>query len=80
MNVCMVCMCVCMLHRGSVLPTCTGPMICLDDQYEDEFYRSTIPVLGGASAVPEGYGLGIDVDEAEVSELNLNCAVAIHFK
>ena len=55
-------------------------MICLDDQYEDEFYRSTIPVLGGASAVPEGYGLGIDVDEAEVSGLNSNCAVAIHFK
>ena len=25
------------LHLASVLPTCTGPMICLDDQYEDPF-------------------------------------------
>jgi hypothetical protein len=25
------------LHLACVLPTCTGPMICLDDQYEDSF-------------------------------------------
>ena len=25
------------LHLAAVLPTCTGPMICLDDQYEDPF-------------------------------------------
>jgi L-alanine-DL-glutamate epimerase-like enolase superfamily enzyme len=25
------------LHLACVLPTCTGPMICLDDQYEDLF-------------------------------------------
>jgi L-alanine-DL-glutamate epimerase-like enolase superfamily enzyme len=57
------------LHLACVLPTCTLPMICLDDQYEDTFYRDSIPVLGGSSPVPAGPGLGIDVDEAVLRQM-----------
>lgn len=57
------------LHLACVLPTCTLPMICLDDQYEDDFYRHSIPVIGGASPVPMGPGLGIEVDESMLREM-----------
>ena len=29
------------LHLACILPTCTGPMICLDDQYEDSFCETS---------------------------------------
>jgi hypothetical protein len=52
-----------------VLPTATGHSIHLDDQYEDDITTTRIPVVAGASPVPDGPGLGIEVDEDELARL-----------
>ena len=51
------------LHMASVLPTATGHSINLDDQCEWDITTETIPVIEGFSQVPEGPGLGLEVDE-----------------
>ena len=57
------------LHIAAVLPTATGHSIHLDDQYEDDVTRERIPVVEGCSRVPEGPGLGVEVDEEKLAEL-----------
>ena len=57
------------LHIAAVLPTATGHSIHLDDQYEDDVTRERIPVAGGCSPVPEGPGLGVEVDEEKLAAL-----------
>jgi L-alanine-DL-glutamate epimerase-like enolase superfamily enzyme len=57
------------LHIAAVLPTATGHSIHLDDQYEDDVTRECIPVVEGCSRVPEGPGLGVEVDEEKLAEL-----------
>jgi len=57
------------LHIAAVLPTATGHSIHLDDQYQDDVTRERIPVVEGASPVPEGPGLGVEVDEEALAEL-----------
>jgi len=57
------------LHMAAVLPTATGHSIHLDDQYLDDVTRGRIPVVEGASSVPEGPGLGVEVDEEALEEL-----------
>ena len=57
------------LHMASVLPTATGHSIHLDDQYEDDITTARIPVVAGASTVPDGPGLGVEVDEDELARL-----------
>ena len=52
------------LHMAAVLPTATGHSIHLDDQYEDDIVRARIPVREGSSPIPDGPGLGVEVDEA----------------
>ena len=51
------------LHTAAVLPTMTQHAINLDDQYEEDYATTEIPVVDGFSPVPEGPGLGIEVDE-----------------
>ncbi len=60
------------LHMGAVLPTADGHSINLDDQYEEDYTTETIPVIEGYSPVPEGIGLGFDVDEDELARLAAN--------
>ena len=57
------------LHMAAVLPTATGHSIHLDDQYEDDVTRERIDVVAGFSRVPDGPGLGIDVDEDALARL-----------
>ena len=57
------------LHIAAVLPTATGHSIHLDDQYEDDITVERIPVVNGASPVPEGPGLGVEVNEDALAEL-----------
>jgi len=54
------------MHMAAVLPTHTAHSINLDDQYEEDVTTTTLPVIDGSSPVPEGPGLGIEVDEAAV--------------
>lgn len=51
------------LHQAAVLPTATAHIITLDDQFEEDITRERIPVVEGFSRVPEGPGLGVEVDE-----------------
>jgi L-alanine-DL-glutamate epimerase-like enolase superfamily enzyme len=57
------------LHVAAVLPTATMHSVCLDDQYEEDVTRERIPVIEGCSPVPEGPGLGIEVDEDALARL-----------
>ena len=57
------------LHMAAVLPTATGHSIHLDDQYEDDITRERIDVAAGFSPVPDGPGLGVDVDEDALARL-----------
>ena len=57
------------LHMAAVLPTATGHSIHLDDQYEDDVTRDRIEVTAGFSRVPEGPGLGVEVDEDSLAQL-----------
>ena len=57
------------LHMAAVLPTAMGHSIHLDDQYEDDVTTSRIPVVCGASTVPDGPGLGVEVDEDSLARL-----------
>ena len=61
------------LHMAAVLPTHTAHTINLDDQYaEGEDVAPLIPVIAGSSTVPQGPGLGIDVDEDALAHLATN--------
>ena len=65
------------LHLAAVLPTATGHSINLDDQYEEDVTKERIPVIEGFSPVPEGPGLGIEVDEEAIARLAANSPMVI---
>ncbi|HIB67731.1 MAG TPA: hypothetical protein EYO33_22190, partial [Phycisphaerales bacterium] len=60
------------LHIACVLPTATGHSINLDDQTDEDITGQKIPVQEGYSPVPEGPGLGFDVDEAVLRRFAAN--------
>lgn len=51
------------LHMAAVLPTASAHIITLDDQYDEDITTQKIPVIAGFSQVPEGSGLGVEIDE-----------------
>ena len=57
------------MHMASVLPSHTAHSINLDDQYEDDVTCERIDVVAGFSKVPEGPGLGVEVDEDALAEM-----------
>ncbi|MFC1526655.1 enolase C-terminal domain-like protein, partial [Candidatus Latescibacterota bacterium] len=52
------------MHMAAVLPTHTAHSINTDDQYAEDITTETIPVVEGSSPVPDGPGLGYEVDES----------------
>ena len=60
------------LHMAAVLPTHTAHSINLDDQYEEDYTTDRIPVIDGSSPVPEGPGLGYEVDEEALARIAAN--------
>ncbi|MDE3259732.1 MAG: hypothetical protein OYM47_18020 [Gemmatimonadota bacterium] len=59
------------LHMGAVIPNvahCTN----LDDQYDQDVVKQRIEVAAGSSPVPEGPGLGVEVDEDALAECAAN--------
>ena len=60
------------LHMAAVLPSMTGHSINLDDQYEEDITTERIPVIEGFSPVPEGPGLGYEVDEDTLKRFAAN--------
>ena len=65
------------LHMAAVLPTPTAHSINLDDQYEEDYTTERIPVIEGASPVPEGPGLGYEVDEDALARIAANKPIEI---
>ena len=55
------------MHLAAVLPTATAHTINLDDQYEEDITTERVPVVEGFSPVPEGPGLGFEVDEDAIA-------------
>ena len=51
------------LHQAAVLPTASVHTITGADQYDEDITAEPIPVIEGASRVPEAPGLGVEVDE-----------------
>ena len=64
------------LHLGAVIPN-VSHSINLDDQYEEDVTGGRIEIAEGSSPVPEGPGLGVDVDEEELSRIAKNPATEI---
>ncbi len=56
------------LHQAAVLPTATAHIITLDDQYEDDITTSQLLPTEGFCRVPEGPGLGVEVDEEKLKQ------------
>ena len=56
------------LHMGAVLPR-VAHTITLDDNYTEDLAKERIPVMEGCSPVPEGPGLGVEVDEAKLQQM-----------
>jgi L-alanine-DL-glutamate epimerase-like enolase superfamily enzyme len=57
------------MHMAAVLPTHTAHSINLDDQYEEDITTERIPVIDGCSPVPDGIGLGYEVDEDSLARV-----------
>jgi hypothetical protein len=53
---------------GAVLPR-VAHTITLDDNYTEDLAKERIPVIEGCSPVPEGPGLGVEVDEAKLQRM-----------
>lgn len=60
------------MHIACTMPTATGHSIHLDDQVDEDFTLSRIPVVEGFSRVSEEPGLGVDVDEKLLYEYAAN--------
>ena len=58
------------LHMAAVLPSASGHSIHLDDQYEEDITTERIPVVEGFSPVPEGPGMGYEVDEQALARVS----------
>ena len=63
------------LHMAAVMPTHTAHTINLDDQYEEDITTERIPVIEGASPVPEAPGLGYEVDEDALARIAANTPI-----
>ena len=64
------------MHLGAVLPNVSHSTN-LDDQYEEDVTVERIPVVEGSSPVPEGPGLGVEVDEAALQRVAANSPTEI---
>jgi len=53
-------------HLGAVLSHATWPTISCINLYSEHLLKTPVEVIGGYQAVPEGPGLGVEVDEAAV--------------
>ena len=56
------------MHLGAVLPN-VSHSVNLDDQYAEDATGGRLEIDEGSTPVPEGPGLGIDIDEKKLAEL-----------
>jgi L-alanine-DL-glutamate epimerase-like enolase superfamily enzyme len=56
------------LHQAAVLPTASAHIINIDDQFDPDIITEKIPIVEGFSPVPEGPGLGVEIDEEALTQ------------
>jgi L-alanine-DL-glutamate epimerase-like enolase superfamily enzyme len=59
------------MHLGAALPNISHSTN-LDDQYDEDVTGGRLEVAEGSTPVPEGAGLGVDVDEQELQRIRQN--------
>jgi L-alanine-DL-glutamate epimerase-like enolase superfamily enzyme len=59
------------MHMGAVIPN-VAHSTNLDDQYDEDVVKERIEVSEGSSPVPEGPGLGVEVDEKALAKCAAN--------
>ena len=59
------------MHMGAVIPNVSHSTN-LDDQYDEDVVKARIEVAEGSSPVPEGPGLGVEVDEEALAKCAAN--------
>ena len=59
------------LHLGAVLPFAQWPAVNCLNNYADDLLVEPLTISGGYARVPEGPGLGIEVDEAALARLQM---------
>jgi hypothetical protein len=64
------------MHLAAVLPNVSHSTN-LDDQYEEDVTKARLPVIEGWSPVPEGPGLGVEVDEAALARAAANAPTTV---
>ncbi len=57
------------MHLAAAVPCDVSHTIDLDDQYAEDITPVRLPVINGSSPVPDGPGLGVEVDEEALAEL-----------
>ena len=62
------------LHLGAVLPAARWPAVTCHELYRHCLLTARIPVTGGYAAVPDGPGLGVEVDRAAVQRYRVDRA------
>jgi L-alanine-DL-glutamate epimerase-like enolase superfamily enzyme len=60
------------LHLGAVLPLAQWPAVNCLNNYADDLLVDALEIAGGYARVPEGPGLGIEVDEGALSKLKMD--------
>ncbi len=63
-----------MAHLGSVLSHARLPGVTCHELWEDDLLQSRLEVVGGMMRVPEGPGLGVEVDEAAIRRYQVDPA------
>ena len=56
------------LHQAAVLPTATAHIVTLDYKYDDDITTTQLLPTEGFCRVPEGPGLGVEVDEEKLKQ------------
>ena len=59
------------LHLASATPTLSGANESAYHQLQDDVLAEPLELLGGMMTVPQGPGLGIDVDRAKVEQYSI---------
>jgi L-alanine-DL-glutamate epimerase-like enolase superfamily enzyme len=60
------------LHLGAVLPLAQWPAVTCLNNYSDDLTIEPFEIVGGYARVPEGPGLGVQVDEAALARYQMD--------
>lgn len=62
------------LHVAAVLPPARWPAVSMTTSFQEDLLATPIPVQGGFARIPDGPGLGVEVDEEALTRLRVPTA------